>query len=323
MKKNIFVTGGAGYIGSHICKELFKKGYTPICFDNLSLGHEYAIKWGPFIQGDLQDKHTLIKAFSQYTPIAVMHFAASAYVQESVQDPEKYYKNNLLSTLNLLEIMKNHKVKDIVFSSTCAIYGTPKKIPILEEDIKNPINPYGRSKLMIEKILEDYSMAYNIKYASLRYFNAAGADLDMDIGEHHENETHIIPLAIKTAMQKGIFKIFGSSYKTFDKTAVRDYIHVTDLASAHIKALEYILKNKKNISVNLGSGIGTSVLEMVHSIKKYTGLDFTVVYDKKRRGDPPHLLADIQKAKKLLKWSPKYSDLKTIILSAYNWEKSL
>lgn len=323
MNKNVLITGGAGYIGSHVCKVLKNLGYLPICYDNLSEGHKYAVKWGPLIENDLQNKKALNEVFLKYKPIAVMHFAANAIVSESMKNPEKYYKNNVISTLILLEVMKKHNIKNIVFSSTCAVYGIPKKLPISEDFEKNPINPYGRSKLMIENILKDYSNAYNFKFSILRYFNAAGADFDFEIGENHKEETHLIPLVIKSLLNKETFNIFGSDYNTEDGTAIRDYIHVMDLANVHVKSLEFLLKNNKNITLNIGTGNGYSVLEIVNAIKKYTKKRFYIKFLEKREGDPPSLFSDITKMKKFLNWQPEYSDLKTIILSAYNWHKAL
>lgn len=320
----VLVTGGAGYIGSHACKMLAKWGYLPICFDNLSVGHKAAVKWGPFIHADLRDREKLQNVFRKYKPFAVMHFAADALVSESVQNPGKYYENNVFSSLCLLEEMVKAKVQKIIFSSSCATYGIPESAPIFESHPQSPINPYGKSKWMIEQILEDYEKRYHISYAILRYFNAAGADLDSEIGENHKNETHLIPLIIQAVHGlKTCVNVFGSDYPTKDGTAIRDYIHVIDLIDAHLKALEYITKNEKSLKLNLGSGVGYSVLEVINGVKKITKKDFEIKFDHRREGDPPILYASIDNAKQCLNWKPSYSDLETIISSAYRWHKTL
>lgn len=322
--KNILVTGGAGYIGSHMCKLLSQSGYNPVSFDNLSVGHEKAVKWGPLIRGDLKDKNSIKKAFEDYSFSAVMHFAANALVGESTVNPLKYYENNVTSTINLLSAMIEHKVKYFIFSSTCATYGTPDYTPIDENHPQKPINPYGQSKLMIEQILADAQKANGISYASLRYFNAAGADLDQEIGEHHEIETHLIPLLVETSLGiRPSLDVYGTNYPTNDGSAIRDYIHVLDLADAHLKALEYIFKNKKSICLNLGTGVGFSVIELINAAKKLISKDFKINYAPRREGDPAVLIANNKKAKELLNWSLKYSDLDTIISSALKWHKKL
>lgn len=323
-ENRILVTGGAGYIGSHACKILKMNGYYPIVYDNLSIGHEEAVKWGPLVKGDLRNKRELEKAFEKYSPEAVMHFAANALVYESVKDPGKYYENNLFSTINLLETMVKYKVKYLIFSSTCATYGIPKSIPITEEHQQEPINPYGRSKLMIEQILSDYERAHSLKFAILRYFNAAGADPDLEIGENHKIETHLIPLVIETALNhRKEIEVFGLDYPTPDGSAIRDYIHVIDLIDAHLKALEYLIHKNGSLKLNLGTGKGYSVLEIINEAKKVIKKDFLVKHSSRRDGDPPILLADPSKAKKLLKWTAKNSDLKTIIRTAYGWHQKM
>ena len=322
MQDSILVTGGAGYIGSHMCKALKKKGFIPITYDNLSEGDESAVKWGPLIIGDLNDSNRLNFAINTYKPIAVMHFAANALVSESVKNPGKYYQNNVANTINLLNAMVANNLKTIIFSSTCATFGLPQNTPICEQHPQKPINPYGRSKWMIEQILEDFKKAYGIESAILRYFNAAGADLDTEIGENHKTETHLIPLTIYAALNiNPHITIYGNDYPTEDGTAIRDYIHVNDLADAHLRALEYLLSNKQSIKLNLGTGKGFSVLQIIEQIKEITQIDFLVKKSKKREGDPSILFANSSLAKKLLGWQPQYSDLKTIIESAWLWHK--
>ena len=323
MIKYILVVGGAGYIGSHINKELTSKNYKTIVLDNLVYGHKESVQWGKFILGDLSDKIKLRLIFKKYNICAVMHFAAFAYVGESVVDPEKYYINNVSNTLNLLEVMREYNCNYFIFSSTCATYGNPIKLPIDEDHPQNPINPYGRSKLIVEKILEDYSNAYGLKYVSLRYFNAAGADIDCKIGENHDPETHLIPLVIDVALgiRKNI-KVFGTDYDTPDGSAIRDYIHVTDLADAHILALEYLKTHKKSDVFNLGNGNGYSVLEVISSVEKISGITIEKINVDKREGDPARLVGDASKAREILNWIPNYSKVDDIIKTAWEWHKS-
>lgn len=323
MKKNILVTGGAGYIGSHTCKFLHQKGYNPIVLDNLVYGHRSSVKWGILVEGDVRDNIILNQIFSQYKPLAVIHFAAFAYVGESVINPGKYYENNVSGTITLLEAMRRYHCKQLVFSSTCATYGNPSFLPINEEHPQQPINPYGRSKLMIEQILADYSEAYGMAFVALRYFNAAGADLDGEIGEDHTPETHLIPLVIDAALgRQPSIKIFGTDYPTNDGTAIRDYIHVADLAEAHFKALDLLATEKKSQIFNLGTGNGTSVQEIVNAVKRLAGKEIPVEYVARRPGDPPELIASAQKAKITLGWEPKHSDVYTMIESAWKWQLS-
>ncbi|MEN4007270.1 MAG: UDP-glucose 4-epimerase GalE [Methanobacteriaceae archaeon] len=320
----ILIVGGAGYIGSHLNKEISKKGYETIVFDNLSYGHEEFVKWGIFERGDLGDIEDIRRVFKKYRIEAVMHFAAFTYVGESVEDPQKYYINNVKNTLNLLQVMLEENVKYFVFSSTCATYGNPARIPITENHPQNPINPYGRGKLIVEQVLKDYSDAYGLKYASLRYFNAAGADPDCEIGEMHDPETHLIPLILDAASSKREdIKIFGTDYDTPDGTCIRDYIHVTDLADAHILALEYLQKGGKSDFFNLGNGNGFSVKEVVETARKITGKPIKEVEVKRRPGDPPILIGSSKKAMEILKWKPKYHDLSKIIETAWKWHKKV
>jgi UDP-arabinose 4-epimerase len=318
----VLVTGGAGYIGAHVCKALNMAGFVPVTYDNLSAGHKSAVKWGPLVIGELIDKEKLKETFNKYLPIAVMHFAANALVGESTVNPQKYYHNNVIGTLALLEIMLSCNVKKLIFSSSCATYGDPIHLPMNEAHPQNPINPYGRSKLMIEQILKDFSAAYQLRFASLRYFNAAGADLDGQIGEDHHPETHLIPLVIQTALNlREQIEVFGDDFDTKDGSAVRDYIHVNDLASAHLKALQFILDNQEDLILNLGAGQGFSVFEIIKEVESFCKkrINFKIVG--RREGDPPTLLADIQKAKKALKWEPLIP-LKVIISSAFNWHST-
>lgn len=320
----ILIVGGAGYIGSHVNKLLNQQGYKTVVFDNLIYGHKEAVKWGEFVLGDLSNIEQIRLVFQKYQIDAVMHFAAFAYVGESVEEPQKYYINNVANTLNLLQVMKEFNCNYFIFSSTCATYGEPQYIPIDEKHPQKPINPYGQSKLMVEKILNDYSNAYGLKYVSLRYFNAAGADIDAEIGENHNPETHLIPLVLDAALGKREdIKVFGTDYDTPDGSAIRDYIHVTDLADAHILALEYLQKDGKSDVFNLGNGDGYSVLEVIDMVKKVTKKDFKVTLTDRRAGDPAKLIGDATKAKEILGWKPKYFELETIIDTAWKWHKKL
>lgn len=327
----ILVTGGAGYIGPHTVKELQKANHEVAVFDNLVYGHREAISC-PLIAGDLLNKEEINKVLEKHKFDGVIHFAAYALAGESMANPAKYFENNLQGGLNLLEAMVKHEVKKIVFSSTCAIYGYPKRLPVGEEEIKNPVSVYGESKLNFEKILKWYDQIFGIKNICLRYFNACGASLDGKIGEDHNPETHIIPLTMMTALarldsrkarqgKKKKFTIFGDDYKTPDGTNIRDYIHVVDLATAHLKALEYLFKKEKSDCFNVGTGHGYSNREIVAMVKKVSGVDFPVEIGARRPGDPDAIYADNSKIKKVLDWEPKYSDLKTIIETAWRWHK--
>ena len=316
----ILVCGGAGYIGSHVNKMLNEKGYETIVFDNLQYGHREAVKWGKLVIGDLNNIDQLEAVFAQNTIEAVFHFAAFAYVGESVINPEKYYNNNVSNTLNLLSIMKKYACKRIIFSSTCATYGIPKTTPITEDMEQKPINPYGASKLMVERILRDYSVAYDLEYVVLRYFNAAGADPEGKLGESHDPETHIIPLVLDAASGKREdIKVFGTDYDTPDGSCIRDYIHVTDLASAHLLALQYLENGGKSDFFNLGNEKGTSVLEIIYTVKIITKKNFLVTYTDRRAGDPPKLVGSLKKAEAVLGWKPQYADIEEIVTHAWNW----
>lgn len=321
---SILVTGGAGYIGAHVCKALAKAGFLPITYDNLSTGHAYAVKWGPFVQADLTDKEALHGTFQKYQPKAVLHFAACALVVESVANPGKYYRNNLVSSLALLEAMRDYKVPHLVFSSTCAIYGQPQFTPLTESHPTTPINPYGKSKFMVEQILADFETAHSIRTAALRYFNVAGADLQTEIGENHDPETHLIPSVIQAAL--GIKKeivVYGTDFPSRDGSAVRDYIHVQDLADAHVSALNWLLANDKSVQINLGTGTGHSVLEIINAVQKFCGKPLPVRLEMRRAGEPSNLTADNARAKELLGWTPRFSDLPNLIESAWKWHQLL
>ena len=318
--KAVLVTGGAGYIGSHTCKALSLAGYTPVTYDSLVHGHRWAVQWGPLVCGDVADGELLEEILRQYSIGAVVHFAGYAYVGESMSRPGKYFRNNIANTVTLLEAMEAVGVGNIVFSSTCATYGMPGELPIREETPQHPINPYGESKLVVERMLQWWGVAHPLRWAVLRYFNAAGADPDGEIGEHHEPETHLIPLAIEAALgTRGPLEIYGSDYDTHDGTAVRDFIHVTDLASAHVAALEHLNGGGESVALNLGTGRGYSVREVLAAVEDVTGRTVPVRNAPRRVGDPPQLVASAMRARELLGWAPCYSDLRTIVETAWRW----
>jgi UDP-glucose-4-epimerase GalE len=318
--KAILLVGGAGYVGSHAAKYLASMGYVPVVFDNLSLGHRESVKWGPLEVGDIHDQDALGRAFLRHAPVAVMHFAAFAYVGESVADPAKYYHNNVSGTLSLLEAMRKARVGKLIFSSTCATYGLPAVIPITENMLQCPINPYGRTKLMVEQLLTDYRAAYGLESACLRYFNAAGADPDGEIGEDHEPETHLIPIVLEVAAgRRPCVTVFGNDYPTRDGTCVRDYVHVTDLAQAHYLALRRLLEGRGDLKVNLGNGSGYSVKEVVEAAERVTGRSIKVEYSSRREGDPPELVGSQALARRELGWDPRYGALEEIVGTAWRW----
>lgn len=322
MNKNILVTGGAGFIGSYACKALSMHGYTPIVFDNLVYGHDWAVKWGPFEKGDLLDKSQIDRVIQKYHPQAVMHFAAYAYVGESVEKPGKYYRNNVVGSLNLLESMRDHKVNKFIFSSTCAIFGEPKTLPISEHQPPQPINAYGNSKFMVERILRDFDAAYGMRSISLRYFNAAGADPDAEIGEVHDPETHLIPLILDVALgRRPYVSVFGEDYETPDGTCVRDYIHIADLAEAHVAALKQLELGGPTNAFNLGNGKGFSVREVIEAAGKVTGKEIAYLSAPRRPGDPPVLVADSRFAMEALGWKPKFPNLEVILAHGWNWHQ--
>jgi len=318
--KNVLVTGGAGYIGSHACKALRQAGYLPIAFDNLSYGHSDLVQWGPFEEGDINDSKRLDVVMEKYQPAAVLHFAGFTYVGESVIMPEKYYRNNVVGSLTLLEAMTRHRISKMVFSSTCATYGVPLSVPLSEEHTQNPVNPYGQSKLTIEKMLRDFDIAYGIKNISLRYFNAAGADPEGATGEDHTPETHLIPLILDAAL--GIrpqITIYGSDYATPDGTCIRDYIHVADLAEAHLLALNKLESDSISAAYNLGTGTGCSVQEVIDAAREITGKKIAIETGPRRPGDPDRLVSESRKAMEELGWKPQYGDIKTILRHAWKW----
>lgn len=319
----ILVTGGAGYIGSHTCLKLKESGHEPLVYDNLVYGHlESALDW-EVVKGDLADTDKLREVFTKHKFDAVIHFAAYAYVGESVENPKKYFGNNLVNAINLLNVMLEHDVKKLIFSSTCATYGEPSTEFIDETHRQNPINPYGESKLFFERILRRYSEAYGLRAISLRYFNAAGADPEGRIGESHDPETHLIPLVLKTAKgERDLISIYGDDYDTPDGTCIRDYIHVVDLAAAHILALNKLDELDGNRFYNLGNGTGFSVKEVISCAEKITGVKVKVEITKRREGDPARLVAGAKLARKELGWKPEYAELEGIIESAWNWERS-
>ncbi len=314
---NVLVVGGAGFIGSHTAKLLSMQGYEPVVYDNLSTGHLASVRWGDFVEGDILDTPRLAAAIKDFDPIAVIHFAASAYVGESVEHPAKYYRNNVGGTQSLLEACRLASVDNVIFSSSCATYGVPDQLPIREVEVQRPINPYGRTKLIAEQMLADYSVAYDLRYVALRYFNASGADIDGEIGEAHDPETHLIPRAMMAASGCIEFlDVYGDDYDTPDGTCIRDYIHVTDLARAHVLAVEHLVNGGDNLSVNLGTGSGTSIKEILDAIRRLTGRDVPIKTRARRAGDPPVLFADPAFAAEKLGFRAVYSDLDTIIRTA-------
>jgi UDP-arabinose 4-epimerase len=318
--RNILVTGGAGYIGSHTCKLLASSGFLPVAYDDLSLGHSTSVRWGPLVVGDIADVKTLREAIYKYRISSVIHFAGSAYVGESVKSPRKYFENNLSKTIIMLGCLLDNEIRDFVLSSTCATYGLPKRLPIDESHPQEPINPYGESKLAIEKMLNRYSQAYGLRWLALRYFNAAGADPDGDIGECHNEETHLIPLAIRSIFSPDeALSVFGTDYPTSDGTAVRDYVHVADLASAHVSALDYLESGKASCAFNLGTGVGHSVRTVITAVENITRRRTYVKELPRRPGDPAELIADASLARRALKWEPKHSSLDEIISTAWDW----
>ena len=320
MSKTILVTGGAGYIGSHACKALAAAGYAPVAYDNLIYGHREAVRWGPLIEADLADRERLAEALARHKVAAVMHFAAFAYVGESMTKPEIYFRNNVVNTLGLLDAMLAAGVRHIVFSSTCATYGTPERVPITEDTPQRPVNPYGESKLMIERALHWYGLAHGLTYAALRYFNAAGADPACEIGEAHDPETHLIPLILDAALgRRPQIDIFGTDYPTADGSAVRDYIHVQDLAEAHVRAIGHLLNGGKSLELNLGTGSGHSVKAVIEAAQRVTGHQIPRREVGRRAGDPASLVADPSRAREVLGWTAQISDLDSILRTAWAW----
>lgn len=320
MLSRILVAGGAGYIGSHISKALAAAGYAPVVLDNLSSGHRWAVKWGPLITADIGDRAQVSKTLKAFGIEAVVHCAAHAYVGESIEHPRKYFDNNVSKTLALLDTLLDAGIDKFVFSSSCATYGIPQHLPITEDHPQAPINPYGATKLFVEQILHWYERAYRMRHVCLRYFNAAGADPDGELGEDHTPETHLIPLVIAAAQGvNAAVEIFGTDYDTGDGTAVRDYIHVCDLAAAHVRAVDHLLAGEPSVSVNLGTGHGYSIRDVITAVEAVGGSPVPVTHGARRAGDPAALVANPQRAQATLNWTPQISDLHTIVRTAWDW----
>ena len=320
---NVLVTGGAGYIGSHTCKILAQRGFTPVVLDNLVHGKRANVRWGPFFHGDVADVELVGRIVREHDIRALVHFAAYAYVGESMQQPEKYFDNNVGRGLRLLQSARENGVRHVVFSSTCAVYGLPEKVPIDERQSLRPVNPYGETKLMVERALHWLGVSHGLGWVALRYFNAAGADPDGDLGELHDPETHLVPRVIQAALgQIPAVEIFGTDYDTPDGTAIRDYVHVNDLATAHASALEYSMSGGESRAINLGTGTGCSVQEVVSAVEKISGQPVPVQFAPRRPGDPPILVADPSLARRALDWSPRHSSLQTILQTAWDWHRS-
>lgn len=320
----VLVTGGAGYVGSHVCKALAAVGHVPVVYDSLVNGHRWAVKWGCLEEGDIADRDRLDAVLARWKPDAAMHFAAYAYVGESVTNPGKYYRNNVVGSLSLLEALRDHGVQKLVFSSTCATYGIPDSDAIHEEHPQRPINAYGASKLMVERMLADFGAAHELRSSTLRYFNAAGADPDGEVGEAHDPETHLIPLLLEAASGlRAEVVIYGEDYDTRDGTCIRDYVHVADLAQAHVLALDALASGSPGLSCyNLGNGQGFSVKEVVSSVERVTGRRVAVRSGPRRQGDPPKLVADSRKIRRELGWMPRFAELDRIVDTAWRWSQS-
>lgn len=316
----ILVTGGAGYIGSHTCKTLRAEGFEPVVFDNLSTGHRELVKWGPLVEGDILDKAAIGRALETWKPQAVVHFAGSAYVGESVYEPAKYYRNNVVGSLTLAQCLVDAKIDKFVFSSSCATYGVPQFVPIAEDSPQQPINPYGRTKLIVERMLDEFDVAYGLRSICLRYFNACGADADGETGEIHDPEPHLIPRAMFAALGDiKDFQIYGSDYPTPDGSPIRDYIHVNDLAAGHVSAVRRLLGGAPSGKFNLGIGQGYSVKEVIAEIERITGRPVPHSVGPRRAGDPPSLIADAGRARQVLDFQPRWSNLQTIVDTAWRW----
>jgi len=322
-RRTVLVTGGAGYVGSHACKALAQAGYLPVVYDNLSRGHAWAVKWGGLERGDLLNPVRLAAVIRKHRPFAVMHFAALAYVGESVDDPLRYYRNNVGGTIHLLEAMRDGGVDRLVFSSSGSVYGVPERVPIPEKHAQRPVNPYGHSKRLVEQMLSDCAATYGLRSVSLRYFNAAGADPEGEIGEAHDPETHLIPLVLEAAAGlRPRLTIHGTDYPTRDGTCMRDYVHVADLADAHVLALRYLASNRGAAAFNLGNGEGFTVREVIDTARRLTGRKIPLRAGPRRPGDPPALVANATSARRELGWKPCYPDLEAIIDTAWRWLQS-
>ena len=318
----VLVTGGAGYVGSHACKALAAAGHEPVAYDSLVHGHRDLVRWGPLEGGDTRDRARLDEVLARHSPGAAMHFAAFAYVGESVTDPGKYWDNNVHGSLVLLEALRDHGVGRLVFSSTCATYGEPALVPIPDDHPQWPVNPYGWSKLAVERMLADFHRAHGLRSVALRYFNAAGADPDGETGEHHDPETHLIPLLLDAALgRRPEVTVFGDDYPTDDGTCIRDYVHVTDLADAHVRALDWLAANDAATAFNLGNGRGFSVREVVDCARRVTGREIPTAIGPRRAGDPPQLVGDACWARDELGWRPRLDDLEAIVGTAWNWHR--
>lgn len=322
--RTVLVTGGAGYVGSHACKALARAGYLPVAYDNLVRGHEWAVKWGPLERGDISDRVRLDDVIRVHRPRAILHFAAYAYVGESMADPGMYFRNNVAGSLTLIEAARDAGIDRFVFSSSCATYGHPVELPLREDAPQRPINPYGASKFMVERMIVDFGTAHGMRSIALRYFNAAGADPDNEIGEAHAPETHIIPLALDAASgRRPEVTVFGTDYDTHDGTCIRDYIHVSDLADAHVKALQAIEAGSPSTAFNLGVGRGFSVRQIIDSAARVTGCDIPVRWGARRPGDPAALIADASAARQALGWTPHVTDIDEIVRTAWSWSQRL
>jgi UDP-glucose 4-epimerase len=320
--KYILITGGAGYIGSNLNQLLSAAGYKTIVFDNLVNGHRDMVRWGTFVEGDLADPLQIRKVLEDYPVAVVMHLAAFAYVHESIIDPRKYYSNNVTGSLNLLGAMVDYNVPCLVFSSSCATYGILKQVPVSEDHPQCPINPYGDSKLMVERMIREYCRVYRLNACVLRYFNAAGAEPHAVVGERHLPETHLIPLLLDAALGKmEVFQINGDDYETFDGTCIRDYIHVVDIAQAHIQAMDYLMSGGRAFAFNLSNGCGYSIRQVVETVRKVTGAEIRTEMLPRRPGDPPILVGHSEKARRVLHWAPQYEDLQVIIETAWKWHR--
>ena len=321
MSARVLVTGGAGYVGSHVCKALARAGHLPVTIDNLREGHRWAVRWGPLIVGDLRDLDLVRRAIAAHRISAVMHFAACAYVGESMHAPGRYFQNNVVASLGLLDVMVETGVSTLVFSSSCAVYGVPQALPVDESHPLQPVSPYGESKLFVERALHWYGAAHGVCAVRLRYFNAAGADPEGELGEAHAPETHLIPRVLRAALERGRIEIYGTRYPTPDGTAVRDYVHVTDLAAAHVLALEHLRAGRDGGAFNLGSGRGHSVREVIDAVGRAVRRRVTTRALAPRPGDPPMLVADAARAGKVLNWQPRHSDLATVVGTALRWAR--
>ncbi|HSM97331.1 MAG TPA: UDP-glucose 4-epimerase GalE [Rhizomicrobium sp.] len=319
----VLVTGGAGYIGSHICKVLAASGYRPVVYDNLINGHRWAVRWGAFEHGDILDRARLDEVIAKYRPRNIIHCAAYAYVRESIAHPGKYYLNNVAGTLNLLRAAQQHEIRNVIYSSSCAVFGTPASVPIDEDAPKAPINPYGMTKLTVENMLRDFQQAHGLNWISLRFFNAAGCDPDGEIGEFHDPETHIIPRALAAATGTGeSLAIFGTDYDTADGSCIRDYVHVSDLAAAHVLAMKALENSLRSGEFNLGTGKGYSVLEVIETVRQVTGRAIPFTIGRRSAGDPAALVSNPDRARSVLGWTPAIPELRDIVRTAWEWHRS-